>query len=481
MSIRKGEQIELTIDRAAFKGKGVGRFEGIAVFVPGTAPGDRVRAQITKKKKSFCEGKLLEITEPSPRRIQPTCIHANVCGGCTWQHLSYEDQTEIKEQQVRDHMTRIAKLNGGLVQPIIGCEEPFHYRNKMEYSFSVRRWLSEEEIRSEEFVDDRGLAAGLHAPGRFDKILNLKECYLQEPDSFRMLDEVRSFCQEHGIEAYDTYQQSGYIRHLVLRNGRHTGEWMVNLVTNSDNSRVAEAMKTMLLERFPGITTIVNNINDQPSPTTRGRYENVLHGPGYITDRIGEFTFRIHSDTFFQTNTLQAEKLYEVALHYSLMANRGLVYDLYCGVGTLSLWLSREFRRVVGIELSETSIASAKKNADGNAVENCEFLPGDMKDTFNDALLEQTGRPDCIVTDPPRAGMHPDVVRQLKELKVPVLVYVSCNPSTLARDLEMLSEVYEVQSIQPVDMFPQTYHIEAVTQLTLKPETTASTPPPCPD
>jgi len=466
MALKKGEIVELQVESAAFKGKGVAKKDGLAVFIPNTAPGDFIRARIVKKKKKFREAKLIEILKPSPKRIDPKCRHALVCGGCTWQFLPYEEQLDIKEQQVRDHMERIAGLPPGIVEPIVGCEEPFYYRNKMEYSFGSRRWLTDKEIKSDEFVDDSAFSAGLHAPGRYDKILNLKECHLQPEFSYAILDFVRSWCIQNQVEPYDTNKNEGFMRHLVVRNSHYTDDLMVNLVTNRDDSEIMNRLCSKLIDQFPEISTVVNNINDQPNPTAIGRYEHVIYGPGYITDKIGSHSFTIHANAFFQTNTKQAEKLYQVAKDYAELTKNDLLFDLYCGVGTLTLFVASDVNRAIGVELVEVAIENAKNNARANNVDNTEFVLGDMRVTFKDRVLNKFGKPDCIITDPPRSGMHPDVVKRLRELAVPRLVYVSCNPSTMARDLKKLKETYHVEMIQPVDMFPQTYHIEAVARLT---------------
>lgn len=466
MALKKGEIVELKVESAAFKGKGIAKKDGLAVFIPNTAPGDLVKARIVKKKKKYREAKLLEILKPSPKRIEPKCRHALVCGGCTWQFLPYSEQLVIKEQQVRDHIERIAGLSPGLVEPIIGCDQPFYYRNKMEYSFGSRRWLSDEEIRSDDYVDDSAFAAGLHAPGRYDKILNLKECHLQPEFSYEILDFVRSWCISNDIEPFDTYKNEGFIRHLVIRNSHFTEDLMVNIVTFRDEPDTVNRLCSELQENFHEITTVINNVNDQLNPTAVGRYEHVLYGPGYITDKIGNHSFKIDANAFFQTNTKQAEKLYEVAKEYAALSDDELLYDLYCGVGTLTLYVSDQVKRAIGVELVDVAISNAKSNAKENSVSNTEFVLGDMKDTFNDQMLNKFGKPDCIITDPPRSGMHPDVVSRLGELAVPKLVYVSCNPSTMARDLKELKEYYRVEKVQPVDMFPQTYHIEAVARLT---------------
>lgn len=468
MAIKKGDDVELTIDSAAYKGKGIGKIDGLAIFVPNTAPGDRVKARIIKKKKSYREAKLLEVIEPGPNRIEPKCQHAQNCGGCNWQHVSYEKQLKFKRDQVEDHMHRIGGLTDLEVNPTIGCDNEFYYRNKMEYSMGHKRWLSREEINRDEFVSDRCFAAGLHAPGRFDKILNLNECHLQDPVSFNILDFVRSWCIEYDIEPYNRIDHEGFMRNLVIRKAHHTEDLMVNIVTYKDDQDVMEALTHALLDEFPEITTIVNNVNDTRSPTAEGRYEKVLYGPGFITDHIGPYQFTIDANAFFQTNTAQAERLYEVAKSFADISENDILYDLYCGVGTLSLFLSEYCKHIIGIELEEVTINNARKNAEDNEVPNVSFIEGDMKDVFTEEVTDEFGEPNCLITDPPRAGMHPDVVERLKELKVPKLVYVSCNSSTMARDLKELNEVYQIQEVQPVDMFPQTYHIETVAKLRLR-------------
>ncbi len=468
MSLKKGSEVTVEIVDAAFKGKGVGKVEGVAVFVPGTAPGDVVRARIVNRKKSHKEGKLLEILQASPDRIEPKCSHANVCGGCSWQHIPYEKQVEYKGKQVRDHVERIGGLRDTLVHTAMANEEAFYYRNKMEYSFSTRRWLTEEEIQSDEYVDDSGFAAGLHAPGRFDKILNLNECHLQDARSFELLDFVRSYAIRNEIPAFDSIAKTGFFRHLVVRNSHFTDDFMVNLVTYAWDEELIFKLRDELLKAFPFITTIVNNVNDQPNPTAVGRYEKVLHGPGFIRDRIGAYEFRINANAFFQTNTRQAEKLYQAARDYAELKPGDTLFDLYCGVGTLSLFMSDAAEQVVGIELVDVAVQNAIRNAEENLVKNVDFVKGDMKEVFGPQLVEQYGEPDVLITDPPRSGMHPDVVQRLCELKVPRLVYVSCNSSTMARDLAILAEVYDIPEVQPVDMFPQTYHVEAVAKLRLK-------------
>ncbi|HKJ45302.1 MAG TPA: 23S rRNA (uracil(1939)-C(5))-methyltransferase RlmD [Balneolales bacterium] len=468
MSLKKGAEITLQIDSAAFEGKGVGRIDNLAVFVKNTVPGDIVKARIIKKRKKYREAKLLEVIEAGEKRIIPRCQHAAICGGCSWQHVPYEYQLEIKRSQVQDHLKRIGGFTDLVPNPTIGSEQPFYYRNKMEYSFGDRRWLTEEEIKSGKVIKDKDVAVGLHVPGRFDRILNLDECHLQDPVSYEIMDFVRSYALENDIPPYNTVKHTGFFRNVAIRNSYHTDDLMVNIVTYNDDETVLNDLTGKLLKTFPRITTIVNNINDTKSPVAVGRYEKTYYGTGYIRDSIGSYSFKIHPNAFFQTNTRQAETLYDVALKYAEIKPEDLVYDLYCGVGTLTLYASGKAKQIVGIEVNDIAIENARSNAGENEVSNVEFRLGDMKDVFTDELIDEFGKPDVIITDPPRSGMHPDVVTKLKELKVKRIVYVSCDSATLSRDLAELSEVYTIEEVQPVDMFPQTYHIENVAKLNLK-------------
>jgi len=465
--MKKGSITQLRIESAAFEGRGYGKLDGYSVFVKNTAPGDLVEVQIIKKKSKYAEARLLQILEPGEKRIQAKCQHAAVCGGCSWQHMPYSEQILFKSKHVEDHVRRIGGLSEVPVHKALSSDQEFAYRNKMEFSFGDRRWLTNEEIQSEEHIPSEGFFGGMHAPGRFDRILHLNECYLMKPYAYEMLEFTRYFALTHSLEPYNPVKHTGFLRNLMIRNSFHTNDLMVNLVTNSENEEIVELWKNELLQKFPFITTITQNVNDTNSPISVGRYEKVLFGPGYIRDSIGEYQFNIHPNAFFQTNTKQAETLYETAKKFAGIKDGDLVYDLYCGVGTLTLFLSKKASKVVGIELNPVAITNARQNAEFNKVTNVDFELGDMKDSFNEPLLAKYGKPDVIVTDPPRAGMHPDVIKQLMELKVNKIVYVSCNSSTMARDLNVLKSVYHVNQIQPVDMFPQTYHIESVAELNL--------------
>ncbi|MEX2641515.1 MAG: 23S rRNA (uracil(1939)-C(5))-methyltransferase RlmD [Balneolales bacterium] len=468
MSFKKGDEINLRIESAAYEGKGIGKIDNIAIFVKNTAPGDLIRARIIKKKKKFCEAVLLEVLEAGPSRVEPVCRHALTCGGCSWQHVSYESQLGFKTNHVRDHLHRIGGFTGIEPKPALGSADQFAYRNKMEYTFGSRRWLSEDEIKDEGEIENKYFAVGLHVPGRYDRILNLQECHLQDPVSFEIMDYIRGFAIDNHIKPFDIHHKQGFFRNVMIRNSPVTGDLMVNLVTFRDDKKIMKNLAGALLDNFPEITTIVNNINDTASPTSEGRIEKVYYGPGYITDQIGDYSYEIDANTFFQTNTKQAERLYTVARDFARIRENDVIYDLYCGLGSLSLFVSQGALKVVGIELNEKSIIKARENALKNEAVNCVFESGDIKDAFGDALIEKHGMPDVLFTDPPRPGMHPKVIEKLLDLEIPRIVYVSCNSATLSRDLDMLRGKYEVQEVQPVDMFPHTYHIETVVRLELK-------------
>ncbi|TVQ70869.1 MAG: 23S rRNA (uracil(1939)-C(5))-methyltransferase RlmD [Balneolaceae bacterium] len=461
--VKKGKELILDITTAAFEGKGLGKVGEYAVFVKNTAPGDRVRVRINRKRKNYAEGVLLELLEPSPIRISPKCRHAGTCGGCTWQHIPYEKELVYKSGHVKDHFQRIGGFRDISTEPVIGAPEPFYYRNKMEYTFGDRRWLTDEEVQSGRDIADRDFALGLHVPGRYDRILNLEECHLQDPVSFRILDAVREYALANNIPPYNTHRHEGFLRNLIIRNAEHTGDLMVNLVTSGENDEIMQPFSSWLLERFPEITTVIHTINDTRSPSSEGRYQKVLYGPGYIREYLGPYHFRIDPNTFFQTNTHQARALYDVVL--GALDKVPVLYDLYCGVGTLSVYLSGMATRVVGVEVHAGAVEKARENAAENGVSHAVFEQGDMKDIFNDDMIRRHGSPDIIVTDPPRAGMHESVIRQIISILPKKIIYVSCNSSTQARDVALLSEYYRLERIQPVDMFPRTYHIESVAVL----------------
>lgn len=467
-SIKRGATLDLDIEAFADKGKSVARVGDLEIHVPGAVPGDKVRATIvrTRRKKGVAEGRLEAILQPSDLRTTPECTYANQCGGCQWQHVEYAAQLASKQQRV-ETVFRAHGFDPALVRPTIGSEQTFYYRNKMEFSFSSRRWLTPDEIASEHAFD-REFALGLHVPGHWDKVLDLQVCYLQSELSTQMVNGIRDFAKELGWEPWDIRLSEGFLRHLVVRQAEHTGEIMVNLVTHHYDAERMEQLGAYLQENFPAVTTFVNTINSGVAQTSFGEATHTIFGPGHIHDRIGPFLFRIGPAAFFQTNTRQAERLYEIARDFAELQTTDLLYDLYCGAGTISLFMAPHVRHVVGIELVEEAIANARTNAELNQIDNCTFYAGDMRDVFSDELVQKHGRPDVLITDPPRAGMHPKVVEQIARLRPPRLVYVSCNPQTQANDLAMLADLYAVEVVQPVDMFPHTHHIESVARLRLR-------------
>ena len=462
--MNKGDEIILSIDSLSGDGKTVARQDGMVFFVENAVPGDTVRAQIGKLKKNFGEARAVEILKPSNMRVEPRCKHFGVCGGCRWQNLSYEAQLQFKRQLVVDAFTRIGGFENPEVKPVIGCEAPYFYRNKMEFTFSNQRWLTTEEMQRKDEIQQE-VALGLHIPQRYDKVLNLEECWLQSEMSAAIVNTVREISRVWKLTVYSTETHEGYLRHLVIREGKRTGEVMVNLVTSIDWQEAMQNMTALLVKQFPSITTVVNNITSRKSMVAVGETEIVHHGPGYINEKLGDYTFRISAGSFFQTNTLQAERLYGITKEFGELKPADVVYDLYSGTGTIAIYLSGSVERVVGIEVVESAIADAQRNAEANRIANCFFIQGELKDrlTKDSEWLNDHARPSVIVLDPPRNGVHSKAIAQIVKLSPQRIVYVSCNPSTQARDARLLAEGgYVLRVVQPVDMFPHTDHIEAV-------------------
>ncbi len=477
--LKRGREVELTLEAFADRGKSLARVGegdgGFVVFVAGAVPGDRVRARVFKRKRGFAEARLLEVLEASDLRTTPRCEYAAACGGCKWQHVEYPAQLAMKGEQAVSALTR-ARLDLGAadVRPPLGAGDydgsggVFFYRNKMEFSFSAMRWLTDWEIATGEELDT-DFALGLHVPGRFDKVLDLKACYLQSEWSARLVNGVRAFAKEHGWTPWHPREHTGYLRILAIRQSAHTEDRMVNLVTSHHDEARMAAFADWLRAEFPEATTLVNTINSGVAQTAFGEAVHTVFGPGLIRDRIGPHTFEIASNAFFQTNTVAAEGLYAVAREFANLRPSDVVYDLYCGAGTISLFVADAVKKVVGVELVEEAVENARASAEANGVENCTFVAGDMLELFKPELVEAHGRPDVLIVDPPRAGMHPKVVGQIAHLRPERIVYVSCNPQTQARDLAMLQEAaaYTIEAVQPVDMFPHTHHVESVVGLRL--------------
>ena len=469
IKLQYGDIVELTIESTGSEGKSIARVDGLVIFVEGAVAGDVVKAKIGKSKKNFAEAKVVEVIKPSPQRIEPRCQYFGTCGGCKWQHVEYNAQLAFKHQHVVDALERIGGFKGLNILPIVGSEDIFFYRNKLEFSFSVKPWLAEQDLAS--LSDLPSLSLGFHVPQRWDKVLDINECFLQSELSTGILNAVRKFALENNIPAYEQETESGYFRNLVIREGKNTGDVMVNIVSFEDSPEVMGKLSDELQKQFPEITTIINNVTKRKSQVAVGEYEKIYYGDGIIHDKLGKYIFQISANSFFQTNTKQAEKLYSIAKEFAELKPTDVVYDLYCGTGSIGIYISDSVKQVVGIELVESSIQNAKKNAELNGIENCEFIAGDLKDrlTKDVAWKEQFAQPNVIIVDPPRSGMHPKAVEELGKMQVPTIVYVSCNPATLARDLQLLSPFgYVIEKVQPVDMFPHTYHIECVAKVVLK-------------
>lgn len=465
----RGDELTLKLDSFAFEGKSVARIDGMVVFVHGGVPGDEVRARVVKVKKQFVEAKALEILSPSALRVHPLCRYFGTCGGCKWQDVNYQAQLDFKRQHVVDALERIGGFVGVQVNPTLGSTDIYYYRNKMEFSFG-ERWLTNEEmVSSEEGNSIDRFALGLHIPQRYDRVLDLEECWLQSERSNRIVNEVRKFSRQKNLAIFSTETHSGYLRNLVIREAKRTNELMVNLVTRDDQPELTNELTGLLLSAIPSITTVVNNITDRKSQVAIGDTEKVYHGLGYITEKIGKRTYRISANSFFQTNTLQAEHLYDTARRMAELKSTDVLFDLYSGTGTIALHVADDVAEVVGIESVEAAVADARKNAEHNSVTNCSFILGDLKDrlTKDTAWLQQHPSPSVMIIDPPRSGMHDKVVKEVLGMHPERIVYVSCNPTTQARDLKLLcaNGAYTIIKVQPVDMFPHTFHIENVVAL----------------
>lgn len=474
----RGEKLELTTDSFAFEGKAVGRREdGYVVFVEGALAHERVIVEIKKAKSNFAEAKLVEILEAGPDRRKPICPYFGICGGCSLQHINYEAQLFWKKQQVIDLFERVGKIASPPVKDVIGAPSEFNYRNKMEFSFSDQRWLTEEEIASGD-VQDR-FALGLHVRERFDRVIDTEVCFLPNKIVTDILDFTRRFTVENRLGVYSDQQQTtanedapavaNLLRFLVIKTSHATGEIMVNLVTSREEPEWLIKYTSEMVEHIPSVTTIVNNINTRRAQVAVGDYEIVYHGEGTIRDRIGRNEFRISANSFFQANTVQAERLYQIASEFAELKPSDVLWDLYCGTGTISLFIADKVRSVLGIELVEAAITDARANAIANKISNVEFIASDLRRALTTPdFLDAHTKPDVMIIDPPRNGMHADVIREVLKLSPERIAYISCNPATQARDIALLAEGYELLDLQPVDMFPQTYHIECVAKLRRK-------------
>lgn len=459
------ENIEI-LDFAA-EGKCIVKNDGEVIFVEGSnvCPGDEVKMVVSKSKKKFSEGRILAINKFSKDRIEPFCSHFGVCGGCKWQHIPYEKQLEQKQKQVFDQLTRIGKVEIGEIIPILGSEKTTFYRNKLEYTFSNSRWLTNEEVNSGEKISKDAL--GFHIPKRFEKVLPVNKCYLQGDPSNAIRDFFRDYAHASGLPFYDHVAHQGFFRNVMIRTAS-TGEIMVVLqVADEDTSKIEEVLNA-LVEKFPNITSLNYFINKKRNDSYFDLEPVNFYGLPYITEEMEGLKFRIGVKSFYQTNSEQAYNLYKIVRDFAQIAEDDLVYDLYTGTGTIANFVAKKAKRVVGIEYIEAAVDDARINSELNGIENTTFFAGDMAKIFTDEFISQNGKPDIVIADPPRAGMDRPVCELLLRIAPKRIVYVSCNPGTQARDLAILSEKYEVEKINPVDMFPHTFHVENVASLILK-------------
>ncbi|SEF99765.1 23S rRNA (uracil1939-C5)-methyltransferase [Halpernia humi] len=452
---------------AGAKGVAIGKTEeGKTVLVKGAVPGDVVDVQVRKSKSKYFEGEVLNLVTPSEFRVQPKCIHFGVCGGCKWQNLSYEKQLDIKNDEVFNNIKRIGGFDNFESLPILGAEEQYWYRNKMEFSFSDAKWLTLDEINSGENIENKN-ALGFHIPGMWSKILDLKECWLQEDPSNQIRLAVKKFADENGLDYFDVKNQSGFLRTLMLRQNS-MGEWMVLFQLYREEKENREKLFNFLLENFVEIKTLVYAINPKQNDSIYDLDIEIYHGDGFLMEEMDGLRFKIGPKSFFQTNYEQALNLYRKTLEFAEITLNDVVYDLYTGTGTIAQYVAKKAKHVIGIESVPEAIAAAKEHAKLNGLDNCEFFCGDMKDIFTPEFLANHPKADVLITDPPRDGMHAKVVEQILNLAPEKIVYVSCNSATQARDMALLKENYTLIKILPVDMFPQTHHVENIALLIKK-------------
>jgi 23S rRNA (uracil1939-C5)-methyltransferase len=462
-AVRILEKVRIT-DIGA-EGNALARVDNQVVFVPMLVPGDLVDIAVKKKRKKYLEGTVIRFHEYSPDRIKPACIHFGICGGCKWQHLPYNLQLLHKEKQVVDNLTRIGKAELPTLNPILGSADIYRYRNKLEFTFSDKRWLTREEINSDTDFEKED-ALGFHIPGLFDKVLDIRECHLQPEPSNAIRDAVRRFAHKRAYQFFNLRQQSGFLRNLIIRNTL-SGKVMVIVVFFLDEKERREALLDFLYSEFPQISSLMYIINTKRNDSLTDQAPVLYKGDDHLIEEMEGLKFRISPKSFYQTNSQQALNLYRITRDFAGLTGKELVYDLYTGTGTIANFVASGASRVIGIEYVEESIKDALINSDMNGIKNTEFVAGDIKEILSEQFISQHGKPDVIITDPPRAGMHGDVIKAILLAAPSRIVYISCNPSTQARDIHLLSEKYTITRVQPVDMFPHTHHVENVVRLDL--------------
>jgi 23S rRNA (uracil1939-C5)-methyltransferase len=455
------EKIEIT--GVAAEGKAIARYGDLVIFVPFAAPGDVADIQLMRKKRSYAEGKVLRFHKYSAERAQPFCEHYGVCGGCKWQILPYAAQIRYKQQQIEDNLKRIGKIAIPEISAICGSKETEFYRNKLEFTFSNRSWLTEKEINAEENIVCRN-ALGFHIPGKFDKVLDIKKCWLQDDISNQIRNSVKEFAVANNFTFFDLRNQTGFLRNIIIRTAT-TGEVMLIVVFYEYDRAKCEALLSHISANFPSLTSLLYIVNSKANDTIFDQQINVYAGRDYIIEKMEDLKFKIGAKSFYQTNSRQAERLYGFVRDFAALSGRELVYDLYTGAGTIANFVARRARQVIGIEYVPEAIEDARINSRLNMIDNTLFFAGDTKNIMTDDFIATYGKPDVVITDPPRAGMHDDVINTILKAEPSRIVYVSCNPATQARDLALLDVKYKLVRVQPVDMFPHTHHVENVVLL----------------
>ena len=460
--------LNIKIDAYAAEGKSISRLDdGKVLFVDNVIPGDIVDIAIIKDKKSWAQGRMMRLVAPSPQRIEPFCQHFGICGGCKWQMLPYPQQLIYKQQQVADQLQRIGHVALPELQTIIGSPHERYYRNKLEFTFSTQRYRTFEEIAEREEKFEPEPALGFHAPGLFDKVVAIHTCYLQHEPTNLLINSLREYTEAHNLPYYDFKAQYGWLRNVIIR-VTTTGEVLINLVIHHEDKEAREGILQHILKTIPDVTSLNYTINPKVNDTIYDQEVVCYHGKSYIEEKLEDYRFKISPKSFFQTNSYQAEALYRVTREFAGLTGKETLYDLYCGTGSIGIFCSKGAKKVIGIEAVEDAIKDAYENAALNGLDNCKFFAGDVEKICTDTFFAEHGRPDVIITDPPRAGMTEKLIQQLLKIRAPKIVYVSCNPATQARDLQLLDEAYAITRLQPVDMFPHTHHIENVALLELR-------------
>lgn len=461
--LKRRQEIETTIEKVAFGGQGIARHENFVVFVENALPGDRMKVRLRKVKKKYAHAYPVEIIEPSHLRKEAPCKHFNFCGGCKWQNLDYPVQLDFKKQHVIESLEHIGEIQNVSVNDVIPSPLIFGYRNKMEFSFSNNRWLPPDELKNPE-IKKEGLAIGLHVPRHFDRIIDIEKCWLQDDQMNNILQFSREYFKKEKIPIFHNRKHEGILRFLVLRKSFAFNQIMVNVVTYKPIQDDLKNYAQQLVEKVPEVVSVMNNVNSRFAQVATGEEEFCVFGKPVIQEKLGNYLFEISANSFFQTNSLQAQNLYDIIEDF-IDAQNKIVWDLYSGTGSIAIFLSGKAKKVIGFEIVEDSVKNAKRNAEINQVSNCEFISGDLRFSMENYFGEI---PDIIICDPPRSGMHPDVLDTIIKMAPQKIIYVSCNPTTLARDLIPLKEKYDLKEVQPLDMFPHTYHIENVCRLEKK-------------